>query len=73
VDPGTRSIADQAKIVRVPMYMINNICGVTRTTRQLFNEMGRKPTPEELTEKLGMPPGLILPTMANAIPAHRSR
>ena len=51
----TRSIADQAKTVRVPTYMINNIYRVTRTTRQLFNEMGRKPTPEELAEKLGMP------------------
>jgi hypothetical protein len=51
----TRSIADQANTIRVPMHMIDSIYRVMRMTRHLFNEMGRKPTPEELAEKLGMP------------------
>jgi len=50
----SRSIADQAKTIRVPMHMIDNIYRITRTTRQLFTEMGRKPTTEELAEKLGV-------------------
>jgi len=51
----TRGIADQATTIRVPAHMIDSTYRVMRTTRQLFNEMGRKPTPEELAEKLGMP------------------
>jgi RNA polymerase primary sigma factor len=50
----SQSIADQARTIRVPMNMIDNIRRIMRTTRQLFNEMGRKPTPEELAKKLGM-------------------
>jgi RNA polymerase primary sigma factor len=50
----SRSIADQAKTIRVPMHMIDNIYRITRTSRQLFTEMGRKPTTEELAEKLGV-------------------
>jgi RNA polymerase primary sigma factor len=50
----SRSIADQARTIRIPMHMIDSIYRIVRTTRQLFNEMGRKPTPEELAEKLGM-------------------
>jgi RNA polymerase primary sigma factor len=59
----TRSIAEQAKTIRVPIHMIDSIYRVMRTTRQLFNEMGRKPTPEELAEKLGMPLGKVEKTL----------
>jgi RNA polymerase primary sigma factor len=51
----TRSIADQAKTIRVPVHMIETITKIVRTSRQLLNEIGREPTPEELAEKLGMP------------------
>jgi RNA polymerase primary sigma factor len=50
----SRSIADQARTIRIPMHMIDSIYRIVRTTRQLFNEMRRKPTPEELAKKLGM-------------------
>src|SRR5256884_120595 len=51
----TRSIYDQARTIRVPVHMIEVISKVVRTSRQLLNEIGREPTPEELAEKLGMP------------------
>src|SRR5216683_3676771 len=51
----TRSIADQARTIRVPVHMIEVINKIVRTSRQIFNEIGREPTPEELAEKLGMP------------------
>ena len=50
----TRSIADQARTIRVPVHMIETINKVARTIRQIFNEIGREPTPEEIAEKLGM-------------------
>jgi RNA polymerase primary sigma factor len=51
----TRSIADQARTIRIPVHMIETINKVARTVRQIFNEVGREPTPEEIAEKLGMP------------------
>jgi RNA polymerase primary sigma factor len=51
----TRSIADQARTIRIPVHMMEAISKVVRTSRQMLNEIGREPTPEELAEKLGMP------------------
>ena len=51
----TRSIADQARTIRIPVHMIDNLSKIVRTSRQMLNEIGREPTPEELAEKLGMP------------------
>src|SRR6478736_6767722 len=51
----TRSIADQARTIRIPVHMIETINKIVRTSRQFLNEIGREPTPEELAEKLGMP------------------
>ena len=51
----TRSIADQARTIRIPVHMIETINKLVRTSRQMMHEIGREPTPEELAEKLGMP------------------
>src|SRR5271169_5870459 len=51
----TRSIADQARTIRVPVHMIEAINKLVRTSRQMLHEIGREPTPEELAEKLAMP------------------
>jgi RNA polymerase primary sigma factor len=51
----TRSIADQARTIRIPVHMMEAISKVVRKSRQMLNEIGREPTPEELAEKLGMP------------------
>ena len=51
----TRTIADQARTIRIPVHMIETINKIVRTSRQMLNEIGREPTPEELAEKLGMP------------------
>jgi RNA polymerase primary sigma factor len=51
----TRSTADQARTIRIPVHMMDAISKVVRMSRQLLNEIGREPTPEELAEKLGMP------------------
>jgi RNA polymerase primary sigma factor len=51
----TRSIADQARTIRIPVHMMEAIYKVVRTSRLMLNEIGREPTPEELAEKLGMP------------------
>ena len=51
----TRSIADQARTIRIHVHMMDAISKVVRTSRLLLNEIGREPTPEELAEKLGMP------------------
>jgi RNA polymerase primary sigma factor len=50
-----RSLQDQSRTIRVPVHMIEGINKIVRTSRQMFNEIGREPTPEELAEKLGMP------------------
>ena len=48
----TRSIADQARTIRIPVHMIETINKINRVSRQLLQEMGREPTPEELGERL---------------------
>ena len=51
----TRSIADQARTIRIPVHMIETINKLVRTSRQILSEQGREPTPEELAKKLAMP------------------
>ena len=51
----TRSIADQARTIRIPVHMIETINKLVRTSRQILHEIGREPTPEELSGRLGMP------------------
>jgi RNA polymerase primary sigma factor len=51
----TRSIADQARTIRIPVHMIETINKLVRTSRQLLQEMGREPTPEEIAEAMAMP------------------
>ena len=51
----TRSIADQARTIRIPVHMIETINKLVRTSRQMLHEIGREPTPEELSAKLSMP------------------
>ncbi len=51
----TRSIADQARTIRIPVHMIETINKIIRTSRQILNDIGREPTPEELAAKLSMP------------------
>ena len=51
----TRSIADQARTIRIPVHMIETINKIVRTSRQIMHEIGREPTPEELAKRLHMP------------------
>src|SRR3954454_21289246 len=51
----TRSIADPARSIRIPVHMIETTTKIARRTRQMLHETGREPTPEELSEKLAMP------------------
>lgn len=51
----TRSIADQARTIRIPVHMIETINKIVRTSRQILNEIGREPTPEEISDRLQMP------------------
>jgi RNA polymerase primary sigma factor len=51
----TRSIADQARTIRIPVHMIETINKLVRTSRQILHEIGREPTPEEMAERLSMP------------------
>lgn len=51
----TRSIADQARTIRIPVHMIETINKIMRTSRQIMHDVGHEPTPEELAEKLGLP------------------
>lgn len=52
----TRSIADQARIIRIPVHMVDNINKVMRAQRELMNELGREPEPEEVSERVGFTP-----------------
>ncbi len=56
----TRSIADQARTIRIPVHMIETINKLTRIQRQMLQEIGREPTPEELGKRMGMPEDKIL-------------
>ena len=51
----TRAIADQARTIRIPVHMIETINKMVRTQRQLIQELGREPTPEEIAEKMDLP------------------
>ena len=51
----TRAIADQARTIRIPVHMVETINKVIRVSRQLLQELGREPTPEEISEEMGMP------------------
>jgi RNA polymerase primary sigma factor len=51
----SRSIADQARTIRIPVHMIETINKIVRTSRQMLNEIGREPTPEEVADKVGIP------------------
>ena len=51
----TRAIADQARTIRIPVHMVETINKLIRVSRQLFQELGREPTPEEISEEMGMP------------------
>ncbi len=55
----TRSIADQARTIRIPVHMIETINKLNRISRQMLQEMGREPTPEELAERMDMPEGKV--------------
>jgi RNA polymerase primary sigma factor len=55
----TRSIADQARTIRIPVNMIDNLRQLTRISHQMVSEIGREPTPEELADKLAMPLGKV--------------
>ncbi|MCS4088942.1 RNA polymerase sigma factor RpoD [Rhizobium sp. BK176] len=59
----TRSIADQARTIRIPVHMIETINKIVRTSRQILNDTGREPTPEEVAEKLGMALDKVQKTM----------
>jgi RNA polymerase primary sigma factor len=59
----TRSIADQARTIRIPVHMIETINKIVRTSRQILNDTGREPMPEEVAEKLGMPLEKVQKTM----------
>ena len=51
----TRAIADQARTIRIPVHMIETINKMVRTSRQLIQELGREPTPEEIAERMDLP------------------
>ena len=51
----TRAIADQARTIRIPVHMVETINKLIRVSRQLLQELGREPTPEEISEEMGMP------------------
>ena len=59
----TRSIADQARTIRIPVHMIETINKLNRVARQMLQEMGREPTPEELAKEMGLPEEKIRKTM----------
>ncbi len=59
----TRSIADQARTIRVPVHMIETINKIVRTSRQMLNDTGREPTPDEIAEKLGIPVDKVQKTL----------
>ena len=63
----TRAIADQARTVRIPVHMVETIHKVSRVSRQLLQELGREPTPEEIAEVMGMHPDKVRDTMKYAL------
>ena len=63
----TRAIADQARTVRIPVHMVETIHKVSRVSRQLLQELGREPSPEEIAEVIGMTPEKVRDTMKYAL------
>ena len=63
----TRAIADQARTVRIPVHMVETIHKVSRISRNLLQELGREPTPEEIAEAIGMTPEKVRDTMKYAL------
>ena len=63
----TRAIADQARTVRIPVHMVETIHKVSRVSRNLLQELGREPTPEEIAEVIGMTPEKVRDTMKYAL------
>jgi len=63
----TRAIADQARTVRIPVHMVETIHKVSRVSRQLLQELGREPTPEEIADKIDMTPEKVRDTMKYAL------
>ena len=63
----TRAIADQARTVRIPVHMVETIHKVSRVSRNLLQELGREPTPEEIAEAIGMTPEKVRDTMKYAL------
>ncbi len=63
----TRAIADQARTVRIPVHMVETIHKVSRVSRQLLQELGREPTPEEIAKKIDMTPEKVRDTMKYAL------
>ena len=63
----TRAIADQARTVRIPVHMVETIHKVSRVSRQLLQDFGREPTPEEIAAKIGMTPEKVRDTMKYAL------
>ncbi len=63
----TRAIADQARTVRIPVHMVETIHKVSRVSRQLLQELGREPTPEEIAAVIGMTPEKVRDTMKYAL------
>ena len=63
----TRAIADQARTVRIPVHMVETIHKVSRVSRQLLQELGREPTPEEIADKIDMTPEKVRDTMNYAL------
>ena len=62
----TRAIADQARTIRIPVHMVETINKLNRTSRQLVQELGRDPTPEEIAEKMGITPEKVREIMKTA-------
>ena len=69
----TRSIADQARTIRIPVHMIETINKLVRTSRQMLHEIGREPTPEELAEKINAAFGKSAQGFENCQGADQSR
>ena len=63
----TRAIADQARTVRIPVHMVETIHKVSRVSRNLLQELGREPTPEEIAKEIGMTPDKVRDTMKYAL------
>ena len=69
----TRSIADQARTIRIPVHMIETINKLNRVSRQMMQDMGREPTPEELSKELDMPEDKVCLLYTSPSPRDRQK